>query len=170
MVARRLPADGTIYEVSGERYEVDAHAAWLLAEETVRVVDGKGEADVVMDCRVGARPSCSQFLFPDGICKEAFEEHEDNCCVPRQIAAVLKIECADVCRDMDAVERRLYPDVPTSWHEVGCTPRMVLGGLGCVIVHNTRVVESLGSVDKNKTVAFAVHESHCYFYLSLIHI
>ena len=62
----------------------------------------------------------------EGICKEAFEEHEDNCCVPRQIAAVLKFECADVCRDMDAVERRLYPDAPASWHEVGCTPRMVL--------------------------------------------
>ena len=28
------------------------------------------------------------------------------------------------------------------------------------------VVESLGSVDKKKTLAFAVHESHCYFYSS----
>ena len=71
---------------------------------------------MVMDLRVGARPSCSQFLFPDGLCKEAFEEHD--CCMPRQIAAVLKIECADVCLDMDVVERRVYPDAPTSWHEV----------------------------------------------------
>ena len=114
MVAQRLPADGTIYEVSDERYQVDPHAEWFLHEETVKVVDGKAEADVVMDRRVGARPSCSQFLFPEGICKEAFEEHEDNCCVPRQIAAVLKVECADVCRDMDAVQLRVYKDAPTS--------------------------------------------------------
>ena len=39
-------------------------------------------------------------------------------------------------------------------------------GLGCVIVHNNRVVETLPSVGKNKTLAFAVHESHCYFYSS----
>ena len=39
-------------------------------------------------------------------------------------------------------------------------------GLGCIIVHKSRVVETLGSVDKKKTLAFAVHESHCYFYSS----
>ena len=126
IVSRRLPENGTIYEINDERYQVDMHAAWFHHEETVRVVDGHVEASVVTDCRVGARPSCSQFIFPDGICKEAFEEHEDNCCVPRQIAAVLKIDCADVRRDMNGVERRLYDGALTSWHKTGCTLRMVL--------------------------------------------
>ena len=39
-------------------------------------------------------------------------------------------------------------------------------GLGCCTVHNNRVVETLPSVAKNKTLAFVVHESHCYFYSS----
>ena len=95
--------------MSREEYKVDLEAQWIISEETVKAVDGHGEANLVLDRRVGGHPSCSQLLFPYGICKEAFEEHEDMSCVPRQIAAVLKIECADVCRDMDAVERRVYP-------------------------------------------------------------
>ena len=37
IVARALPQNGVIYEVSRERYEVDthAHAAWIISEETV---------------------------------------------------------------------------------------------------------------------------------------
>ena len=98
--------------MSREEYKVDPEAQWIINEETVRAVDGHGETNLFLDRRVGAHPSCSQFLFPYGICKEAFEEHEDNCCVPRQIAAVLKIECVDVCRDMVVLERRVYTDAP----------------------------------------------------------
>ena len=126
--------------------------AWFLSEETVAVRDNKGEANVLLDRRVGARPSCSQFLFPDGLCKEAFEEHEDKCCVPRQIAAVLKVERTEVCRDMDSVQLRVCKDAPASWQDSGRTPRMVVESCraGCSIVHNKRVVESFGIVDKIK--------------------
>ena len=38
----------------------------------------------------------------------------------RQIAAVLLLECADVCRNLDVVVQRLYEG--TSWHKQGCMP------------------------------------------------
>ena len=133
---------------------MDTHAAWFLHEETVRVVDGKGEANVVMDRRVGVRPSCSQFLFSDGICNEAFKEHEDNCSVPRQTAAVLKNRMRGRVSGRGrggAAPLRRHLQAGSWVHSANgvveyCRER----GLGCCTVHNTRVVGSMGRVDKIK--------------------
>ena len=91
-------------------------------------------------------------------------------CAPRQLAKVLKLEMADVCREMDEVERKLYGT--ENWQEDGATPRMVFEfcrarGFGAVCVHLEAVVETLAAEPGNPTVAFVVHESHCYFYSSL---
>ena len=92
------------------------------------------------------------------------------CCAPRQLATVLKLEVADVCREMDEIERRLYQT--DTWQEEGATPRMVFDfcrarGCGAVCVHLDSVVEYLHAEPGKPTVAFVVHETHCYFYSSL---
>ena len=64
MVLLAVPDDCTSYEVIRDQYEIDPHGFWHIAEETVGVHNGQGEAHVVLDRRVGARPSCSQIPIP----------------------------------------------------------------------------------------------------------
>ena len=98
-------------------------------------------------------------------CKEAFENHDDMACVPRQIAAVLKRDVGEVCEDMSIIERALYGD--ERWPDKGCTPNMVLAyarmhDLGAAVIHNEQVIETIPG--NRPVLAFAVHENHCYFY------
>jgi len=78
MVMANVPANGVIYEQSRERYHVDEHGVWKISEESVSVnAAGHRATQLVMDRRVGTLTVNSQFLFPDSICPEAFEEHQD---------------------------------------------------------------------------------------------
>ena len=166
MVQDELPLSGPLMHHSQEEYLYDESGAWAVNEETVGTDPGtgKGESHVILDRRVGTLGSGS-FLFQDAICKEAFESHDDMCCVPRQIAAVLKRDFGEVCEDMSIAERVLYGD--EQWPEKGCTPNMVLEyakmhSLGVAVIHNEQVIESIPG--KRPVLAFAVHEHHCYFY------
>ena len=125
---------------------------------------GQAESHVVLDRRLGTLGSAN-FLFQDSFCKEAFENHDDMACVPRQIASVSKRDFGEVCEDMRIIERALYGD--ERWPDKGCTPNMVLAyarmhDLGAAVIHNEQVIESIPG--KRPVLAFAVHESHCYFY------
>ena len=83
MVMANVPANGVIYEQSRERYHVDEHGVWKISEESVHVnAAGHGTTQLVMDRRVDTLVN-SQCPVPDGICPEAFEEHQDMCCAPR---------------------------------------------------------------------------------------
>ena len=115
-----------LYEVSAETWTLDPDGSWLISEETVATNPDTGlaEAHVVLDRRVGARPVFNQFLFADALCDEAFEEHDDKLCCPRQIASILNIDIGVVCEDLSTVERALYQR--DTWEEIGCSPRMVL--------------------------------------------
>ncbi len=157
MVEAELP-DGALYEVSDETWTLDPTGNWRISEETVKVEGGVGSVHIVLDRRLGAQPVYNQFLFPDALCDEAFEDHDDKMCCPRQIAAILKLDLTDVCNDLLMVERALYQT--EEWEQQGYSPRVVLeycrmNDLGCVIVHNEAVIE---------TLAFPVHEGHSYFY------
>ncbi len=165
MIEEELP-DEALYEVSDESWTLDPDGSWKISEETVGTNPdtGNGESHVVLDRRVGARPVFTQFLFAEALCDEAFEEHPDKLCCPRQIASILKLDLSEVCRDLLTVERALYQT--ENWEEVGCIPKMVLeyarmNGLGCCILHNEQVVDTLPG---NPILAFTVHEGHSYFY------
>ena len=168
MVQDELPLSGPLMHRSQEEYFYDEGGAWAVNEETVGTDPdiGKGESHVILDRRVGTLGSGS-FLFQDAICEEAFERHNDMCCVPRQIAAVLKRDIGDMREDMSIVERALYKD--EQWPEKGCTPRMVIEyakmhSLGVAEIRNEPMIESIPG--KRPVLAFAVHENHCYFYTS----
>ena len=163
MVEAELP-EGALYKVLDETWTLDPTGNWRISEETVKVTAGVGSVDIVLDRRLGVRPVYSHFLFPEALCDEAFEDHDDKLCCPRQIASILNLDLADVCRDILRVERALYQT--EEWEQEGCNPRMVLeycrmNDLGCVIVHNEAVIETLPG--KNP-LAFTVHEGHSYFY------
>ena len=49
------------------------------------------------------RSACSQFPFYEQILDEAFEEHNDKLCVPRQIAVLLRMSLQDTCAAFDNI-------------------------------------------------------------------
>jgi hypothetical protein len=107
MVQDELP-DGALYEVSDETWTVDPTGNWRISEETVRIDRGVGDVDIVLDRRLGARPVFSQLLFAEALCEEAYEDHDDKLCCPRQMAAIFKLDLGEFCQDLSKVERALY--------------------------------------------------------------
>jgi hypothetical protein len=106
MVEQELPA--VLYEVSEETWTLDPDGSWRIHEETVGTnAAGFAEAETVLDRPTGARPVFGNFLFPEALCDEAFEEHDDMLCCPRQMAAVLKKDFGVICSDLSAIERHL---------------------------------------------------------------
>ena len=82
--------------MSDESWTFDNDGTWKISKQTVEVGDG-GEPivtthieDECLERRVGVKPSLPQLPYADGLCTEAFEDHADLLCAPRQIAAVLK--------------------------------------------------------------------------------
>ena len=168
----RAQEGGVLFEVSDEQWTYDEEGSWKISEQTVQVrEDGTARVETrleeeVLERRVGAKPSLSQLPFPEGLCAEAFEDHPDMLCCPRQIAAVLRRDLGEVCSQLDDAEQELYGT--ETWRERGCTPRMVLEfarsqGLGACILHEDRVVSTLPGPHP---LVCAVHENHCYFYES----
>jgi hypothetical protein len=166
LIGGEIPDDGVVYEVSEERWVVDRRGGWKVSEETVGTHPDTGEAEahVVMDRRVGAAPLPPPgLLFPEAVCPQAFEDHEDNLCAPRQIAAILKRNLDEICEALRDVEQHLSG---TDTLEQGVTSRVILDfcgrhGLGAAVVHNERVIETL--VGK-PVLAWTVHEGHSWFY------
>ena len=166
MVREEIPDDGVIYEVSEERWVLDRRGGWKVSEETVGTDPDTGEAEahVVLDRRVGALPlPPPTLLFPEAVCPEAFEQHADNLCAPRQIAALLKRDFDEICDALRDAEHRL---TGTDTLEQGVTSRVILQfcrehGLGAAVVHNERVIETLPG---KPVLAWTVHEGHCWFY------
>ena len=107
----QLDLSKPIYEVSKETWEYDAASdgAWTIHEETIARDPDDGSMVVALDRRVGMTPlSASELPLAEHLCAEAFADRDDKCCVPRQIAAVLKLDYGLVCNELAEIERRLY--------------------------------------------------------------
>ena len=116
----------------------------------------------VLNRTLGAQPaSLSQLLCPDGICAEAFVDHGDGLCVPRQMASILKRDFGEVCTELDGLKGE---------NMEGYSAATVIAyakehGLGYCFVFNNEVLDS--SQGTRPYLCFAVHEGHAYFYDSL---
>jgi hypothetical protein len=166
LVQAKIPDDGVLYEVSEERWVLDTRGGWKVSEETVGTHPDTGEAEahVVMDRRVGALPlPPPELLFPEAVCPQAYQDHGDNLCAPRQIAAILKRDLGEICDELREAELRL---TGTDTIEQGVTSRVILEfcrrhGLGAAIIHKERVIETLAG---KPVLAWTVHEGHSWFY------
>jgi len=167
MILLQLP-DGALYEASKEQWGYDDEGSWIINEETVKYNEASGEtkSHVVLDRRLEADPAIlSRFLFSEALCQEAFENHEDSFCCPRQIAAVLKLDLGEVLQELRAVEQELYQT--SELEQRGCTPRMLIEfakkrELGCCALHKDKVIETIAGPPP--VLAFIVDENHCYLY------
>ena len=89
----------------------------------------------MIDRVAGACPQRLEWLpYPDGLCKEAFNDLDNKCCVVRQMVEALApdFELAEIQDHIDEIHEKVYPHKKTSrfekksWREVGVAPRMVL--------------------------------------------
>ena len=153
--------------MSKETWEYDAalDGAWTIHEETIACDLDDGSMVVALDRRVGMAPlSASELPLAEHLCAEAFVDRDDKCCVPRQIAAVLKLDYGLVCNELTEIERKLYG--ASCMDTQGCTPRMVSEfargrGLGGAISHNSVQLELLPGPTP---IVAALLEDHLYFY------
>jgi len=106
-----------IMQISGEIYTLDESRHWSLTEMKTRPGEG-GAAPVTTvdetrlaeprasvrqaDRRLGHRRGQASHLFaPEDVLVEAFEDHEDRLCVPRQLCKLLGCSFEHMCTDFD---------------------------------------------------------------------
>ena len=65
---------------------------------------------------------------PDCYLDEAFEEHSDCLCVPRQLSVLLRQSMEDICSVLDGL-------LPDGWKEQGCGLRRWSGSALCLATH-----------------------------------
>ena len=126
---------------------------------------GKGEAYVTEETapavnsrELGALDAGRQLYKHEAICKEAFETHNDEKCMPRQIAAVLGLEFQEVCNMMETISQSFAQGR-------GCSPQDVYNfaeayNYGMVCLHNKKPTLSRKG---DPVLAFQVLGPHGYF-------
>ena len=124
-----------------------------------------------------------------GVCDEAYEE-QDNNCVSRQLAALLRTRKGEIPFTLEEVEERfesiiarLYPDDADSpycmlengvlkkrpWREVGITPEAIvelcreLAAPVHVVWARCKIVSFVPASARWDTLALYVHGAHAYF-------
>ena len=158
ILARATDSKGVVFEASGEVHRVDPNREFRAsARETHMMPRGPVTSTVVhkkiptvIDRIAGACPQKLEWLpYPDGLCKEAFNNVDDKCCVVRQMVEALEgYELAEIMDNMDDIQEKVYPEKTNtpfgkkSWREFGVTPRMVLAWcqdrkIPCTILHGS---------------------------------
>ena len=109
------------------------------------------------------RSACSQLPFRETILDEAFEEHDDKLCVPRQLAVLLKMTLQDTCAAFD----NICDD--DGWRARGVTPEEVFEfakfyGCPCFYWAGGQMQWTYQPEHKlNRALAFTSWESHVFF-------
>ena len=87
---------------------------------TMQVIDDRAVTEIRMRRPLGVlRNACAQLPFHEQILDEAFEEHDDKLCLPRQLAVLLKMSLDDTCAAFDNM-------CEEGWRLRGVTPDEVL--------------------------------------------
>ena len=101
-VLRTVGGRTVLMENSGEVYMLDREREFLISSQGMRVnPQGEVVVQTAMRQRLGMlRNAGTQLAQAEHIVPEAFREYGDKLCVPRQIAAVLKVPMAEVCQTL----------------------------------------------------------------------
>ena len=172
----------TIFDISGERYLLDdSTRAWDITTMATRrdpgaapgargtpvttVTNGRvqdAQQPGQLAQRLGHRGQASQVPFPDDVLPEAWEEHGDRLCVPRQLARLLGYTFEDLCLDLDTF-------LDPSWRDEGVSSLEIMDFLKdkaipyhCFAENEHRVYEP--SQPQGPKVAWTAHGGHAFFY------
>ena len=115
-----------VQEISGEVFYADRDGEWLISAMGT-TVNEQGHATTRTELRQplsegdplrGLRAAASFLPHSDQIMDEAFEDHDDNLCVPRQLAILLGWTLQRAC---DSFDDLLGPE----WRNVGVCPQEI---------------------------------------------
>ena len=111
-----------------------------------------------------ADPVCATELpYHEGICPQAFVDHKDGMCIPRQMSAILNIDFGAIVNELDEIQRELYgPGEHRGYSPAAVLQYAKLSGLACAVVHNGNTIEACEG--NSPILCFCVLETHSYFY------
>ena len=130
----RRPGD-IIMTLSGETHYLDDRP-WQITEMATRPNPEGGQPTTTVSHRalaapaparlrqvdrpMGHRGAASHLPFPDDVLPEAFEQHADRLCVPRQLCKLLGCKFEDLCGEFD------YFLEGYAWRDVGVTSTQLM--------------------------------------------
>ena len=101
---RTRGGQSVLMEISGETYYYDREGEWLISSLST-VTDAAGNQDTSVALRqplAGLRSAAAHLPHPELICESAFQQFDDNLCVPRQLAELLNRSLHELCDSFDA--------------------------------------------------------------------
>jgi hypothetical protein len=157
-------------EVSGESYTYSREDVdkWQISSMATQV-DAAGQVDTQTALRqpMAALRSCAaQLPFPEQILPEAFEDHQDKLCVPRQLAALLGRPMQAIVDIISSLKEG------SEWMALGLSVEdlrqfAVSEGHPFFFCSSNRLLLAYDPPQKlGKAIACALHDGHCYMYRS----
>ncbi len=120
ILAKASDTNGIVFQGSGEVHTVDPDREFRasLMETHVGPRGPVSSAIIqkplasIIDRAAGAFPQRLEFLpYPEGLCRQAFNNKDDKCCVPRQMVEALDgYELAEIQDNFDDIQTKVYPD------------------------------------------------------------
>ena len=183
ILAKATDSNGVVFSASGEVHTVDPDREFRASlMETHIGPRGPVSSAVIqkplttiIDRAAGVHPQRLEWLpYPEGLCKEAFNDIDDKCCVPRQMVEVLApyYELAELQDNFDDIQTKLYDKKTSpfekSWRDAGVTPRMVLEWcrerkIPRTILHGAKACEAY-KAEGGKPLVGCWWEGHAYFW------
>jgi hypothetical protein len=162
-VIRSSDGRTVIHEESDETYFLDRNREWKISSVSTMLVNDQVVTETRMRRPLGVlRSACTQLPFPELIMDEAFEEHGDKLCVPRQLAALLKMSLEETCTAFDNI-------CDADWRLRGISPDEILEFCkfhGCPMFFWAGQMQATYDPPHklNRAVAFTSWEHHAYLY------
>lgn len=108
-----------LHEESGETWTLDRNGTWLISDQTLQY-DGQltVRANNERGLPMGNSPRRASHLpFVEDICPNAFQDHTDHLCCPRQMAKILRADFVNVCLNLDDCSMDVHGSL--DWRERG---------------------------------------------------
>jgi len=160
-----------LQEISGQAFYYDKEGSWLISAMGITVDEfGNSRTEAVMhqDLSQGDPLKAyggAAFLphDPEFYLEEAFEQHDDCLCVPRQLAVLTRKPMGEVCASFDGL-------LEEGWRELGVRPQEIerwcaLYGHPYLLVRAGKLVKIVDlPVKLGKAIAYCIYDGHAFFY------
>ncbi len=158
----------TLMEVSGEAFQLRRDGQWLISELSTSVNE---QGAVTTEARImqrlgGLRNAAAHLPYPEQILEEAFVEHNDFLCVPRQIGILLGRSLAEMCASFDDLLGKttwrvdgICAKTLKKWCALRGHPMFFVSGAQLVLMHEP-------PVKRGRALAGVAFNGHFYMYKS----
>ena len=162
-----------LQEISGQVFFYDREGTWLISAMGTTVDEnGRAHTQAVLHKDLSEGDPLKAFSGaaflphpPECFLEEAFEQHDDCLCVPRQLAALTHRSMEEVCASFDGL-------LEEGWREIGVRPQEIerwcaLHGHPYFLVRTGKLVKIQEPPEKlGKAGAYCIYDGHAFFYKS----